>query len=69
MVLCSFRPMVTQLAPPKMPEGERVDFDVSFFKTVNDDVKVSPTCGHLLVLAVRTSTEKGWRKIFWSCRL
>lgn len=24
------RPMVSQLAPPKIPEGERVDFDVSY---------------------------------------
>lgn len=24
-----YRPMVPQLAPPKIPEGERVDFDVS----------------------------------------
>lgn len=35
--------MVTQLAPPKIPEGERVDFDVSFFKTVNKYAKVSPS--------------------------
>lgn len=27
--LFSFRPMVPQLAPPKIPEGDRVDFDVS----------------------------------------
>lgn len=33
---CAFllfsRPMVPQLAPPKIPEGERVDFDVSYEK-------------------------------------
>ena len=25
-----YRPLVPQLAPPKIPEGERVDFDVSY---------------------------------------
>lgn len=39
-----FRPMVTQLIPPKIPEGERVDFDVSFFKTLKNSVKVDPKC-------------------------
>lgn len=27
-----YRPLVTQLAAPKIPEGERVDFDVCSFK-------------------------------------
>lgn len=29
-----YRPLVTQLAAPKIPEGERVDFDVCCFKIV-----------------------------------
>lgn len=29
-----YRPLVTQLAAPKIPEGERVDFDVCSFKVV-----------------------------------
>lgn len=29
VVVVVSRPMVPQLAPPKIPEGERVDFDVS----------------------------------------
>ena len=30
--LLFYRPVVTQLAAPKIPEGERVDFDVCSFK-------------------------------------
>lgn len=30
-----YRPLVTQLAPPKIPEGERVDFDVCSLDIVN----------------------------------
>lgn len=29
-----YRSLVTQLAAPKIPEGERVDFDVGSFKIV-----------------------------------
>lgn len=64
-----FRPMVTQLIPPKIPEGERVDFDVSLLETPKNSIKVGPKRVLLLVLTARTSTEKGWRKIFLSYRL
>ncbi len=39
MSLCILfsRPMVPQLAPPKIPEGERVDFDVSYKTWVKPD--------------------------------
>lgn len=40
LVCFTFRPMVPQLAPPKIPEGERVDFDVSH----KHDIKPKHLC-------------------------
>ena len=39
-----YRSVVTQLAAPKIPEGERVDFDVCSLRTVahqNNDIKLN----------------------------
>lgn len=67
--MCRLTP--SQHTAPKIPEGERVDFDVSYYITIlitYTHTWISPYTQCQCVCVCRTSTGSGWRRTCWSCR-